>query len=170
MAQQSGVMGKALEIQGEPVAPGDRTHPCAARVLAAQKVAMIKRAMTGTGQILCEGCGLNVTGKVIEFDHVIAEALVLDKSVALTIADGLVLGRDCCHRAPGGKTAHDLADIAEAKRREARHLGIRTGRGRRRRVCCDRAAALRLPAPGQARRLAPRRSGSPSSPPSDDLP
>lgn len=119
-------MRKASRSEGEPVAPGDRCPTLARREFSrAQKVAMIKRAMTGTGQILCEGCGLNVTGKVIEFDHVIAEALVLDKSVALTIADGLVLGRDCCHRAPGGKTAHDLADIAEAKRREARHLGIR---------------------------------------------
>ncbi len=123
-------MRKASRSKGEPVAPGDRYPTLARREFSrAQKVAMIKRAMTGTGQILCEGCGLNVTGKVIEFDHVIAEALVLDKSVALTIADGLVLGRDCCHRAPGGKTAHDLADIAEAKRREARHLGIRTRRG-----------------------------------------
>jgi hypothetical protein len=92
----------------------------------AQKVAMIKRAMGDGSQILCEGCGLNVTGKVIEFDHIVPEALILDKSAELSIADGRVLGRDCCHRAPGGKTAHDLADIAEAKRREARHLGIRT--------------------------------------------
>ncbi|WP_146170195.1 hypothetical protein [Bosea sp. 124] len=86
---------------------------------------MIKRAMTGAGQILCEGCGLNITGKVIEFDHIIPEALILDKTADLSIADGHVLGRDCCHRRPGGKTACDLADITEAKRREAKHLGIR---------------------------------------------
>ncbi|MGY6250484.1 hypothetical protein ACXIUS_23550 [Bosea thiooxidans] len=94
----------------------------------AQKVAMLKRAMDVHGNIHCEGCGLNVTGKVVEFDHVIAEALVLDKAHTLTIEDGRVLGRDCCHRAPGTKTARDLAAIAEAKRREAWHLGIRPSR------------------------------------------
>lgn len=91
----------------------------------AQKAEMLKRAMDGKGQIRCEGCGLNITGKVIEFDHIVAEALVLDKTVPLTSRDGRVLGRDCCHRAPNGKTAQDCSDIAEAKRREARHLGIR---------------------------------------------
>jgi len=99
-----------------------------------QKVAMLKRAMDAHGNIRCESCGLNITGKVVEFDHVIPEALVLDKTHALSIEDGRVLGRDCCHRAPGTKTTRDLAAIAEAKRREARHLGIRptrhlTGRG-----------------------------------------
>lgn len=94
----------------------------------AQKVAMIKRAMDAQGCIRCEGCGLNVTGKVVEFDHVIAEALVLDKAHMLTMEDGRVLGRDCCHRAPGTKTARDLAAIAEAKRREARYLGVRSTR------------------------------------------
>jgi hypothetical protein len=68
----------------------------------AQKVAMIKRAMDGADRILCEGCGLNITGKALEFDHIIPEALILDKSAGLDIADGRVLGRDCCHRRPGG--------------------------------------------------------------------
>lgn len=90
-----------------------------------QKVAMLKRAMDARGCIRCEGCGLNISGKIVEFDHVIPEALILDKSRELSIDDGRVLGRDCCHRAPGTKTARDLAAIAEAKRREARHLGIR---------------------------------------------
>ncbi|MDU0343590.1 hypothetical protein [Bosea rubneri] len=85
----------------------------------AQKVAMIMRALTGAGRILCEVRGLNITGKAHEFDHIIP---------------GCVLERDCCHRGPGGKTATDLADIAEAKRREAKHSGVRsrprlTGRG-----------------------------------------
>ena len=95
-----------------------------------QKVAMLKRAMDTHGNIRCEGCGLNITGKIAEFDHVIPEALILDKSRELSIEDGRVLGRDCCHRAPGAKTARDLAAIAEAKRREARHLGIRPLRSR----------------------------------------
>lgn len=99
----------------------------------AQKVAMLKRAMDQTGTIRCEGCGLNVTGKVVEFDHIIPEALILDKLMPLDIEHGRVLGRDCCHRAPGGKTATDIAVIAEAKRREAKHFGIRSikrGKGR----------------------------------------
>ena len=91
----------------------------------AQKVVMLKHAMDGQGRIHCQGCGLNISGKAIEFDHVIPEALILDKTRELSADDGRVLGRDCCHRAPGAKTAQDLAVIAEAKRREARHLGIK---------------------------------------------
>lgn len=110
--EPAGVAGRSLRLQRREFS---RT----------QKVAMIKRAMAGGSQIFCEACGLNVTGKVIEFDHIIPEALLLDKSEPLDISDGRVLGRDCCHRAPGGKTAGDVADIAEAKRREAKHFGIR---------------------------------------------
>lgn len=91
----------------------------------AQKAQMIKRASDEQGRIFCEGCGLNVTGKRIEFDHTIAEALVIDKTKPLTIEDGKVLGMDCCHRGPDGKTAQDVAIIAKAKRQEAGHLNIR---------------------------------------------
>jgi hypothetical protein len=91
----------------------------------AQKAQMLKRASDEKGNIFCEGCGLNITGKAVEFDHTIPEAMVIDKTKALTIEDGKALGRDCCHRAPGGKTAQDLANIAKAKRREAKHAGIR---------------------------------------------
>jgi hypothetical protein len=116
-------MTDPVKFEGPAVPP--RPQRIARREFSrAQKVALIKRAMNGSGRIICERCGLNITGKAIEFDHIIPEALVLDKSVALNLADGLVLGRDCCHRRPGGKTATDLADIAEAKRREAKHLGI----------------------------------------------
>lgn len=106
--------------------PHHSNKPARREFTRAQKVAMLKRAMNGTGRIHCEGCGLNITGKVIEFDHIIPEALIRDNSAALEIDDGRVLGRDCCHRAPGGKTATDLAAIAEAKRREAKHLGLRS--------------------------------------------
>lgn len=91
----------------------------------AQKAQMLKRASDAKGIIHCEGCGLNITGKAVEFDHVIPEAMVIDKTKPLTIEHGKALGRDCCHRAPGGKTAQDMANIAKAKRREANHLGIR---------------------------------------------
>lgn len=92
----------------------------------AQKAQMLKRASDAQGNIWCEGCGLNITGKVIEFDHTIPEALIVDKTKPLTIDDGKALGRDCCHRAPGGKTANDVAIIAKAKRQEAAHFGLRS--------------------------------------------
>lgn len=93
----------------------------------ALKAEMIRRASDTKGNIFCEACGLNVRGKRIEFDHIIPEAMRLPHEMAkpLTVADGQLLGADCCHRAPGGKTAQDMADIAKAKRREANHLGIR---------------------------------------------
>lgn len=92
----------------------------------AMKAEMLRRAMDEKGRVLCESCGLDVTGKPIEFDHTIPEALILDKNRPLTAADGKLLGQKCCHRAPGGKTAQDVADIARAKRREAAHGGFKT--------------------------------------------
>jgi hypothetical protein len=124
------MMADSVGSKGEHSAAPSPERSVARREFSrAQKVALIKRAMNGAGRIICEGCGLNITGKAIEFDHIIPEALILDKSTALSLTDGLVLGRDCCHRRPGGKTATDLADIAEAKRREAKHLGIPRNRG-----------------------------------------
>jgi hypothetical protein len=96
----------------------------------AQKAEMLRRASDERGRIRCEGCGLDVTGKAIEFDHTIPEALVLDKARPLMASDGKLLGQKCCHRAPGGKTAQDVADIARAKRREAAHGGFKTKSGR----------------------------------------
>lgn len=93
----------------------------------AQRVEIIKRATDACGRIICEGCGLNITGKVIEIDHTIPEAMLVpsDKLKPLTIEMGKALGRDCCHRAPGGKTAQDMANLAGAKNREISHLGAR---------------------------------------------
>jgi hypothetical protein len=73
-----------------------------------------------------QGCGLNVTGKKIEFDHIIPEAMLLpaDKLKPITIEEGQLLGRDCCHRGPDGKTARDVEAIARAKRMEAAHHGL----------------------------------------------
>jgi hypothetical protein len=93
-----------------------------------QKAEMIRRASNSKGEIRCEGCGLNITGKAVEFDHIIAEALVLDKTKKLAVADGQALGL-CCHRGPDGKTASDVKDIAKAKRREARNTGITKPKG-----------------------------------------
>jgi hypothetical protein len=97
-----------------------------------QKAAMIKRAMRGSSVIYCEGCGLNITGKVIEFDHTIPEAMRLeeDKIKPLTIEEGKALGRDCCHSPKTHGKHGDIANIAQAKRREASNLGVKTkGRG-----------------------------------------
>lgn len=91
----------------------------------------IQARAKATGILRCEGCGIDLTGKKWEIDHTIAEALVVDKSRKLTAADGKLLGCDCCHRGPDGKTAKDVAAIAEAKRREAIHLGARPAPARK---------------------------------------
>lgn len=86
---------------------------------------IVLRATNAQGRTICEGCGgvLKRGRQFYEIDHVIAEALVTDKSRKLTAKDGQLLGTACCHRGPDGKTAKDVAAIAQAKRREARHLG-----------------------------------------------
>lgn len=86
-----------------------------------QKAAIARRA-TVQGTIFCEGCGLAVTR--FEIDHTIPDALFLDKSRKLTIEDGKLLGIECCHRGPDGKTAKDVKAIAKSKRVEAKHQRI----------------------------------------------
>ena len=83
---------------------------------------IVKRAMQESGEIACEGCGLILGKKKYHIDHTIADALQIDKSRKLTADDGKLLGVECCHKP---KTAVDVAVIAEAKRREAKHLGIK---------------------------------------------
>lgn len=88
---------------------------------------MLTRATNAKGEICCEGCGLVLTGKVYEFDHIVAEELIPDwkKTDPLTADDGKVLGKDCCHRpAEGGKTRKDVAQIAKAKRQRDKNNGI----------------------------------------------
>lgn len=87
---------------------------------------IVNRAMNANGHIVCEGCGLVLGKKPYHIDHTIADALVLDKSRALTAADGKLLGVKCCH-AP--KTKIDVRNIAEAKRREAVHHGFKRRSG-----------------------------------------
>lgn len=83
---------------------------------------IVKRAMLPTGEIACEGCGLVLGKRPYHVDHTKPDGLEVDKSRKLTAEDGKLLGVECCH-AP--KTKQDVADIAEAKRREAKHLGIK---------------------------------------------
>lgn len=87
------------------------------------KAKIVHRAMNGRGQITCEGCGLILGAKAYEIDHILAEALVVDKTKPLTAKDGQLLGY-CCHRGEDGKTAKDVTAIAKSKRREAKHYGF----------------------------------------------
>lgn len=84
---------------------------------------IVRRAIQPSGEIACEGCGLVLGKKPYHVDHTIADALFLDKTRKLTADDGKLLGVECCH-AP--KTKIDVKNIAEAKRREAKHHGMKT--------------------------------------------
>ena len=86
------------------------------------KAAIVKRAMISSGEIACEGCGLVLGKKPYHIDHIKPDGLEIDKSRKLTPADGQLLGVECCH-AP--KTKQDVKTIADAKRAEAKHLGIK---------------------------------------------
>lgn len=88
------------------------------------KAEIVHRAMTKDGKIACEGCGLILGAKRYEIDHVVAEALVTDKSIALTAKDGQLLGL-CCHRGADGKTRQDVTRIAKAVRQSHNALGIK---------------------------------------------
>lgn len=83
---------------------------------------IVHRAMLPSGEIACEGCGLILGRKIYHVDHTIPDALFLDKTRRLTADDGKLLGAECCH-AP--KTKVDVANIAQAKRREAKYLGMK---------------------------------------------
>ncbi len=85
------------------------------------RLQILKRAMDADGRVRCEGCSGVLKAKVWEIDHTIAEALVVDKTKALTADDGKLLG-PCCHRGEDGKTAADVGRIAKAKRAERAHL------------------------------------------------
>jgi len=88
-----------------------------------QKAQIALRATNAAGRVTCEGCGLVLGRKPYEIDHTIPEGLLIYRREPLTIEEGQLLGKECCHR--GGKTAKDVGDIARAVRREAKHLGIK---------------------------------------------
>jgi len=92
-----------------------------------QKEAIVERSKRN-GVIHCEGCGLALAGKPHEVDHRIPEALrsESDKKQPLTIADGQLLGKACCHRGEYGKTNKDVKQIAKAKRQYDRDNGLKT--------------------------------------------
>lgn len=93
-----------------------------------QREEIIERSKNEHGEICCEKCHLVLAGKLFEIDHVIAEALrpEADKKKPITIAEGQLLGKDCCHRGDEGKTNKDVAKIAKAKRQYDRANGLKT--------------------------------------------
>lgn len=99
-----------------------------------QKESIVDRATDAAGTVRCEKCKAALKRGSWEIDHIIAEALrpEADKKAKITVAEGQLLGKDCCHRGPDGKTNKDVAQIAKAKRQHAGHNGIKSapkGRG-----------------------------------------
>lgn len=84
------------------------------------------------GMICCEKCGLTLGAKPYEIDHIIAEGLrpEADKQSKITIAEGQLLGKECCHRGADGKTNQDVAKIAKAKRQYGRANGLKQPAGK----------------------------------------
>ena len=90
-------------------------------------VEIVRRATDALGFIRCEKCHCVVKPGGFAIDHIIPDALRIDKRRKLTASDGQLLcsgSRDTCH---GLKTAEqDQPAIAKAKRIEAARLGVRT--------------------------------------------
>ena len=91
-----------------------------------QKEQIVERAKNAAGQICCEGCEQVLGLKKYEIDHIIAEALrpEADKQRKISIADGQLLGMECCHRGEGRKTNADVTKIAKAKRQYDNKNGL----------------------------------------------
>jgi hypothetical protein len=89
------------------------------------RIAIVGRATDSSGRIHCEKCGIWVKSrKGYEFHHLIPEGMrpVADLQRKLTPGDG----RLWCLQCHGEETPRDVANIAEARRREAAELGLRT--------------------------------------------
>jgi hypothetical protein len=84
------------------------------------RAAIILRATNADGVVCCEGCGLVLGKKPFEVDHILCEALVMDKSRPLTAEDGQLLGTDCCHKP---KTADDIRRVRKSDRVRDRDSG-----------------------------------------------
>ncbi len=92
-----------------------------------QRREIVNRSKNADGQICCEGCGLVLAGKPYEIDHLIPEGLRpdADKKRKLTIAEGQLLGKDCCHRGEDGKTKKDQKQIAKSNRQFDKSQGLK---------------------------------------------
>ena len=113
-----------------------------------QKEQIVERSKRD-GKICCERCGLVLDGKPHEVDHIIAEALrpEADKQKPITIAEGQLLGKACCHRGVDGKTNQDIKAIAHAKRVYNRANGLKQSAGKLRGAPFPKSekAARRMP-------------------------
>jgi hypothetical protein len=92
------------------------------------RIAIVRRATDSSGRIHCSRCGAWVKRRAdYQIDHVLAEGMrpAADLKRKLTPADGQLLCVAVCHPR---KTTEDKGEIAEAKRREAAELGLRTPR------------------------------------------
>ena len=91
-----------------------------------QKEQIVERSKNADGVICCEGCKQVLGLKKYEIDHIIAEGLrpEADKQKKITIAEGQLLGMDCCHRGEDGKTNADVTKIAKAKRQYDNKHGL----------------------------------------------
>jgi hypothetical protein len=89
-------------------------------------VEIVKRATDRLGFIRCECCGCVVKPGGFAIDHIVADALKIDKRRKLTASDGQLLcsgSRETCHSFKTGE--QDQPAIARAKRLEAAHVGVR---------------------------------------------
>lgn len=87
----------------------------------AVKAAAMKRCMEPNGVPKCEKCGIQIKGRYFAFDHVNPDGLTGEPilSNCQVLCSGFT---ESCH---DNKTRQDTSDIARAKRREAKSLGIR---------------------------------------------
>ncbi|NLS03572.1 HNH endonuclease [Rhizobium sp. P32RR-XVIII] len=92
-----------------------------------QKEQIVERARNAEGMVACERCGMFLKKGAWEIDHIIPEALrpEADRKAKITIAEGQLLGKECCHRGADGKTNKDVSQIARAKRQYNKANGIK---------------------------------------------
>ena len=82
----------------------------------AVKVAVIRRCTGANGVIYCESCHL--PAKKWQIDHIRPDGLLGEP----VLSNAMLICQDCF----GVKNPKDTKDIAKAKRREAKNLGIRS--------------------------------------------
>ncbi|MCP2134543.1 hypothetical protein J2S28_001595 [Rhizobium sp. SLBN-94] len=92
-----------------------------------QRREIVSRSKNADGFICCEGCGQVLGAKPYEIDHIIPEGLrpEVDKQRKITIVEGQLLGKDCCHRGENGKTKKDQKQIAKSNRQFDRSQGLK---------------------------------------------
>ncbi|OHV81661.1 hypothetical protein [Rhizobium sp. LCM 4573] len=92
-----------------------------------QRREIVTRAKRGGRFIHCEGCGQVLGAKRYEIDHIIPEGLrpEADKQRKITIAEGQLLGTECCHRGENGKTKKDQRQIAKSNRQFDKSQGLK---------------------------------------------